>query len=64
VVRVADTQLEHRQLFQSFIEQLVGGLMPDLCIQTQAQASFSTQLSSVRCVKVQIPVQPGAQKVL
>lgn len=38
--------------------------MPDLCIQTHAQASFSTQLGSVSCVKVQIPVQPGAQKGL
>lgn len=38
--------------------------MSDLCIQTHAQTSFNTEPGSVSCVKVQTPVQPGAQKVL
>lgn len=64
MIRVAHTQLEHAQCFQSFMEQPGEGLVPDLCIQSHAQASFSTQLGSVICVKVRIPMQPGAQKAL
>lgn len=56
VVRVAHGQLEHPQLLQSFMEQLVGGLAPDLCPQTHAQARFGIQLGTVNCVRVQIPI--------
>lgn len=46
------------------MEQLVGGLMPDLCPQMHAQARFSIWLGSANRVKVQIPINLEHKRLL